>query len=71
MSKILEKIVSVKLVNHLDRNNLLHPGQFGFQCGKSTEQNLTETVNFRNAMNEGHYSIGFFLLKKIIHCCST
>ena len=30
-SKILEKIVSLKLVNHLEYNKLLSPRQFGFQ----------------------------------------
>ncbi len=66
MSKILEKIVCVQLVNHLDRNNLLYINQFGFQRGKSTEHNLSKAINFiGNAMNEGLYSIGvFFDFKK-------
>jgi hypothetical protein len=66
ISKILEKIVCVQLVNHLDRNNLLYVNQYGFQRGKSTEHNLIKVVNFvGNAINNGDYSLGvFFDLKK-------
>jgi hypothetical protein len=46
LSKILEKMVSIQLVNHLDRNNLLYENQFGFQRGKSTEPNLLKVVNY-------------------------
>jgi hypothetical protein len=38
--KILEKMVRIQLVNHLDHNKLLYENQFGFQRGKSTEHNL-------------------------------
>ena len=34
LSKILEKIISIKLVNHLEINLLLHPNQYGFQHNK-------------------------------------
>ncbi len=46
LSKILEKMVSIQLVNHLDRNNLLYENQFGFQRGKSTEHYLLKVVNY-------------------------
>ncbi len=35
LSKILEKMVSVKLVNNLDRNKILYEHQYGFQHGKN------------------------------------
>ena len=72
ISKILEKIVSLKLVNHLDYNKLLSPKQFGFQRNKNTEQNLLNVVNFiSNAINQGKIFIGNFLdLKKAFDVCN-
>ena len=35
-SKILEKIVSQQLIDHLNRNNILYKHQFGFRKGHST-----------------------------------
>jgi hypothetical protein len=59
-------MVSVQLVNHLDRNNLLYENQFGFQRGKSTEHNLIKVVNYiGESLNNGKYCVGiFFDLKK-------
>jgi hypothetical protein len=72
MSKILEKVVSIQLVNHLDRNNLIYEHQYGFQRSKSTEHSLVHAVNFiGNAMNENKYALGvFFDLKKAFDVCS-
>ncbi len=39
-SKILEKIVSTKLTQHLEQNNLIYEHQYGFLKGKSTEHAL-------------------------------
>ena len=72
LSKILEKIVSIQLVNHLDRNNLIYKHQYGFQKNKSTEHNLIHAINFiGNGMNEGKFTVGvFFDLKKAFNVCS-
>jgi Reverse transcriptase (RNA-dependent DNA polymerase) len=66
ISKILEKIVHVKLVNHLDLNNLLYDHQYGFLRGKSTEQTLLHVTDYiAKALNKGDYCIALFLdLKK-------
>lgn len=66
IAKILEKIVSIRLTNHLELNNIIYPHQFGFQRGLSTEHNLLHLVNYvSNALNKGEYCIGVFLdLKK-------
>jgi hypothetical protein len=66
LSKILEKMVSIQLVNHLDQNKLLYDNQFGFQRGKSTEHNLIKAVNYiGESINSGKFCIGvFFDLKK-------
>jgi hypothetical protein len=72
ISKILEKIVSIKLTNHLQLNNLLYIHQYGFQRGLSTEHNLIQVINFiANSMNKGNFCIGVFLdLKKAFDVCA-
>jgi retron-type reverse transcriptase len=65
-SKILEKIVQINLVNHLEINKLLFPHQYGFLKNKSTEHTLLHIVNhISESLNAGNYTIGVFLdLKK-------
>ncbi len=65
-SKILEKIVSTKLTNHLQQNNLIYEHQYGFLKGKSTEHALIHITNkIGQALNENKYCVGIFLdLKK-------
>ena len=72
MSKILEKIVNVKLVNHLELNNLIYEHQYGFQRNKSTEHSLLHAFNFiGNSLNENKFCAGvFFDLKKAFDVCS-
>ena len=71
-SKILEKIVSIQLVNHLELNKLIYKHQYGFQRNKSTEHHLIHLSNFvSKAINENKYCIGVFLdLKKSFDVCS-
>jgi hypothetical protein len=72
LSKVLEKMVSVQLVNHLDRNKILYKHQYGFQRNKSTEHSIIHALNFiSQAMNDNKYCIGvFFDLKKAFDVCS-
>ncbi len=72
LSKVLEKIVSVQLVNHLERNKILYKRQYGFQRNKSTEHSIIHALNFiGQAMNDNNYCIGvFFDLKKAFDVCS-
>jgi hypothetical protein len=65
-SKILEKIVSTKLTQHLEQNNLIYEHQYGFLKGKSTEHALLHITNrIGQALNENKYCVGIFLdLKK-------
>jgi phage antirepressor YoqD-like protein len=72
ISKILEKIVAKKLVDHLLDNDLLYVHQYGFLPNRSTEQNLFQIVNYiTQALNEGNYCIGVFLdLRKAFDVCS-
>ena len=72
LSKVLEKIVCVQLINHLDRNKILYKHQYGFQRNKSTEHSIIHALNFiGQAMNDNKYAIGvFFDLKKAFDVCS-
>jgi hypothetical protein len=72
LSKILEKIVQKKLVNHLESNNLLYKHQYGFLRGKCIEFNLLHVSNkITEALNIGKYCLGIFLdLKKAFDVCS-
>ncbi len=72
LSKILEKMVCVQLVNHLDRNKILYKHQYGFQRNRYTEHSIVHAINFiSNAMNENKFAIGvFFDLKKASDVCS-
>jgi hypothetical protein len=52
--------------------HLLYEHQYGFQRGKSTEQNLIHLTNYiYNALNDNKYCLGLFLdLKKAFNVCS-
>ena len=61
-SKILEDIVCDSLDSHLGINDLIHPNQWGFKKGISTESlflYLTET--WKKAIDDA-YKVGLFLL---------
>ena len=61
-SKIFEKIVAIKLTNHIELNKLLSPNQFGFQKGLSTEHCILHLHNYiSEALNNNKYAIGIFL----------
>jgi hypothetical protein len=72
ISKILEKIVAEKLIEHLLSNDLLYLHQYGFLPSRSSEQNLIQIINYiSTALNENMYCIGIFLdLKKAFDVCS-
>ena len=72
ISKVLEKVVAKKLLDHLQSNNLIYNHQYGFLPKRSTEQNLIQVTNYiTNALNEGMYCIGVFIdLRKAFDVCS-
>jgi len=45
MSKILERILVSRIFDHLTRNHILHPAQYGFTKRRSTCTNLLESLN--------------------------
>jgi hypothetical protein len=69
---IQEKIVSIQLVNHLDRNKIIYKHKYGFQLNKSTEHSLIHATNYISKdMNNNKYCVGvFFDLKKAFNVCS-
>jgi hypothetical protein len=72
ISKVLEKIVSEKLISHLLENDLLYTHQYGFLPQKSTEHSLMQILSYvSKALNDGNFCIGVFLdLKKAFDVCS-
>jgi hypothetical protein len=72
ISKVLEKIVSEKLIAHLVDNDLLYTHQYGFLPHKSTEHSLMQILTYvSKALNDGNFCIGIFLdLKKAFDVCS-
>jgi hypothetical protein len=72
ISKILERIVAQKLINHLLSNDLLYSHQYGFLPNRSTEHNLMQIMNYiSQALNEGNFCIAVFLdLRKAFDVCN-
>ena len=74
LAKVLEKIVSIQFSQYLEKNNLLHPHQGAFHCGKSTEDILLLAVDhIVNTLDVGKSVCTAFLdLKKAFdsldHC---
>jgi hypothetical protein len=66
ISKVLEKAIAIRLVDHLKSNNLLNDNQFGFQEGVSTVHHLLKLTNYvANEINKKNFTVGIFLdLKK-------
>ena len=66
ISKIIEKFIYDKLLNHLEINNILAPQQFGFRNGLSPQSGITKMLhNIVNANDTNKYTVGIFLdLKK-------
>ena len=45
LSKILEKTISITLINHLENNNILSESQFAYRKSRSTELAAMKLVN--------------------------
>jgi hypothetical protein len=66
--KILEKIMYIRLMNHLETNNILATEQFGFRTSFSITQALFHFIN--NILNELKNNVGciFLDLQKAFDC---
>ena len=70
-SKILEKIVSLRLSSFLATCNILSDWQFGFRAHHSTIHPMIHLTNFlTNSINEKKHSLAIFCdLRKAFDCC--
>ena len=60
-SKIFEKIMSKRLLNFWNRNNILYEFQFGFRANHSTTYALIEIMdNIYGWLEEGYYVAGIY-----------
>ena len=61
-SKILEKLVEVRLQNYLESNNLFTRNQFGFRRKMGTENAIHSIVSYiHNSFNHNKFVLGVFL----------
>ena len=61
-SKLFEKIISVRLLDYLSRNDILHPAQFGFRKNHSTHMALLNLYDkIAAASDNNDYAIGVFI----------
>src|SRR5436190_4619927 len=72
VSKILEKIVLVTLLKHLEINNLLTKSQHGFRKGKSTTTAIVDLLEYiLDNLEEGNIITSIFVdLSKAFDCLS-
>ena len=62
VSKILEKLVNGRLLIYLERNKLLSDNQYGFRLGRSTEDAVTNLVDYvTHNLDKGRPCTGIFL----------
>lgn len=73
LSKILERIINNRLVNYLEKHNLIFNKQFGFRAGKSTSDAVHDLQDYVvRDMEAGKKTIGLFLdLAKTFDTIST
>ena len=61
-AKILEKIMYKRLINFVEKNNILSEHQYGFRKNRSTELAIIEFIDkITKAIDKGQYTIGIFL----------
>ena len=55
VGKVMESLIRDKIVEHLERNNLIRPSQHGFMAGKSTTTNLLVYMEaLTKLLDQGH-----------------
>ena len=62
ISKVLEKIVYVRMLRHMDDNNIVYPRQYSFRHGFSTSDAVTNLVGeILNCFNDGTMCLSVFV----------
>lgn len=61
-SKIFEEIISVRLINYVESNNLIVKQQHGFRAQRSTESAILDFVHYIYlCLEEKSYVVGVFI----------
>ena len=61
-SKILEKVIATRLINHLEENNILFANQYAYRKGRSTDLAITKLVkDVLLSFDDGDFTIAVFL----------
>ena len=61
-SKVLEKLMYKRLIDFVEKNDILNKHQYGFRKNRLTEHAIIELVNkVTRAIDEGKYTAGVFL----------
>ena len=70
-SKILEKIVAIRLLTFLNTNEILSKWQFGFRAGHSTSHPMVHFLNkITDSLNDKKHTVAIFCdLKKAFDTC--
>lgn len=73
LSKIIEKLINVRLVSYLNKYNILADSQYGFRSGKSTQDAIIElTSNIVENVDNRNKCLAIFLdLKKAFDTVSA
>ena len=59
---VLEKLMYIRLIQFIEKRNLIYDKQFGFQSHHSTEHTMLSTVDkIHEAIEKGEFSCGVFL----------
>ena len=71
-SKILEKIVAIRLLTFLNTNEILSKWQFGFRAGHSTSHPMVHFLNkITDSLNDKKHTVAIFCdLKKAFDTCN-
>ena len=61
-SKILERVVYVRLIKYLTKHNILSDNQFGFRKNHSTFMAVLDLIdNLSNSIDKKEFSVGVFI----------
>ena len=62
LSKIFEKLVNNRLIEYLEKNDILYKHQYGFREGRSTKLAVTNLINqLVHYQDEGRVAVGVFV----------
>ena len=62
LSKILEKVVSIQIIDYMESQKLFHPCHHGFRASHSTSTGLIQMYDsWLESIEKGHYAAACFL----------